>query len=208
MFSVLIKLKSSVGNRLLTENPSWQPEFKMLYNINRKSKLIIHLLECNFCEIKYFGKSEGSLNFQWTFWRFYMKPLLVFPKTKPLWFYMKLFFDFYKSFTSFLENLEQQFQWLKIVGTKNKYYYCNIWYFNTMNWIEQKHSLELLYKKGVFKNFIKFSGIHLSWKSLEATESPLKMMKNAFYSTSKAFFILKLFKFLSWLFGHVTKPLD
>ena len=96
-------------------------------------------------------------------------------------------FDFYKSFTSFLENLEQQFQWLKIVRTKNKYYYSNIWYFNTMNWIEQKHSLELLYKKGVFKNFIKFSGIHLSWKSLEATESPLKMMKNAFYSTQKLF---------------------
>ena len=30
-----------------------------------------------------------------------------------------------------------------------------------------------------------------------ATESPLKIMKNAFYFTSKAFFILKIFKFLS-----------
>ena len=29
------------------------------------------------------------------------------------------------------------------------------------------------------------------------TESPLKMMKNAFYFTSEAFFILKIFKFLS-----------
>ena len=28
-------------------------------------------------------------------------------------------------------------------------------------------------------------------------------MKNAFYFTLKAFFILKVFKFLSWLFGHV-----
>ena len=36
-----------------------------------------------------------------------------------------------------------------------------------------------------------------------ATESPLKMMKNAFYFTLKALFILKMFKFLSWLFGHV-----
>ena len=63
MFPVLIKLKSSVGNRLLTENPSRQPEFKMLYNINRKSKWIIHLLEWNLCQIKYVGKSEGSFNF-------------------------------------------------------------------------------------------------------------------------------------------------
>ena len=30
-----------------------------------------------------------------------------------------------------------------------------------------------------------------------ATESPLKMMKNDFYFTSKAFFVLKIFKFLS-----------
>ena len=30
-----------------------------------------------------------------------------------------------------------------------------------------------------------------------ATESPLKMMKNAFYFTPKALFVLKIFKFLS-----------
>ena len=30
-----------------------------------------------------------------------------------------------------------------------------------------------------------------------AAESPLKMMKNAFYFTSKALFVLKIFKFLS-----------
>ena len=40
------------------------------------------------------------------------------------------------------------------------------------------------------------------------TESPLKMMKNAFYFTSKALFILKIFKFLSWLFGLISKRLD
>ena len=38
-----------------------------------------------------------------------------------------------------------------------------------------------------------------------ATESPLKVMKNAFLITSKALFILKIFKFLLWLFGHVSK---
>ena len=41
-----------------------------------------------------------------------------------------------------------------------------------------------------------------------AAESPLKTMKNAFYSTSKTVFLLKIFKFLSWLFGHVAKRLD
>ena len=37
------------------------------------------------------------------------------------------------------------------------------------------------------------------------TESPLKMMKNAFYFILKALFVLKIFKFLLWLFGHVEK---
>ena len=33
-------------------------------------------------------------------------------------------------------------------------------------------------------------------------------MKNAFYVTLKAIFVLKIFKFLSRLFGHVAKWLD
>ena len=33
-------------------------------------------------------------------------------------------------------------------------------------------------------------------------------MKNAFYFTSKALFVLKIFKILSWLFGHVSKLPD
>ena len=36
-------------------------------------------------------------------------------------------------------------------------------------------------------------------------ESPLKMMKNAFYFILKSIFILKILKFLSWLFGNVDK---
>ena len=52
-------------------------------------------------------------------------------------------------------------------------------------------------------------------------ESPLKMMKNVFYFTSKtqndenafyftseALFVLEIFTFLSWPFGHVAKRLD
>ena len=36
-------------------------------------------------------------------------------------------------------------------------------------------------------------------------ESPLKMMKNDFHLILEALFILEIFKFLSWLFGHVEK---
>ena len=35
-----------------------------------------------------------------------------------------------------------------------------------------------------------------------AIESHLKIMKNVFYFILKALFVLKIFKFLFWLFGH------
>ena len=38
-------------------------------------------------------------------------------------------------------------------------------------------------------------------------DSPLKVMKNDFYFILKALLVLKIFKFLSWLFGHVEKRL-
>ena len=38
-------------------------------------------------------------------------------------------------------------------------------------------------------------------------ESPLKMMKNAFYFTLKALFVLKIQKFLSWVFCHAEKTI-
>ena len=37
---------------------------------------------------------------------------------------------------------------------------------------------------------------------------PFEMVKNAFYFILKALFVLKVFKFLSWVFGHVEKRLD
>ena len=36
-------------------------------------------------------------------------------------------------------------------------------------------------------------------------ESPLKIMKNGFYSILKSVFVLKMFKFLLWLFDYVEK---
>ena len=42
-------------------------------------------------------------------------------------------------------------------------------------------------------------------RQLLATKSPWKLMKNAFYLILKALFVLKIFKFFYWLFGHVEK---
>ena len=53
-----------------------------------------------------------------------------------------------------------------------------------------------------------FKGTLSGLRQFLATESPLKMMKKFFYFTLKALFVLKKFKFLSWLFGHVEKRLD
>ena len=57
------------------------------------------------------------------------------------------------------------------------------------------------------KNCEIFKGALLGLRHFLATVTPFKMMKNAFYLTLKALFVLKIFKFLSWLFGHVEKRL-
>ena len=56
-------------------------------------------------------------------------------------------------------------------------------------------------KHGLFD----FKGVLFDLRQFLITESSLKMMKNAFYFTLKAIFVLKIFTFLSWLFGHVEK---
>ena len=49
-----------------------------------------------------------------------------------------------------------------------------------------------------------FSGL----RQFLATKCPLKMMKNAFYFTLKALFVLEIFKFLSLHFSQVKNRLD
>ena len=44
-------------------------------------------------------------------------------------------------------------------------------------------------------------------RQFPTTESPLKLIKNDFYFVLKTLFVLKIFTFLSWLFGHVGKRL-
>ena len=45
----------------------------------------------------------------------------------------------------------------------------------------------------------------LGLRQLLAAERSLKMTKNDFYFMLKALFVLKIFKFLSWLFAGVGK---
>ena len=51
-------------------------------------------------------------------------------------------------------------------------------------------------------------GLSLSQKNcfICFNESPLKMIKNVFYFILEVRFVLKIFKVLSGLFGHVGKP--
>ena len=52
-----------------------------------------------------------------------------------------------------------------------------------------------------------FKGALLGLRQFLMTESSLKMKKNAFYFTSKALFVLEMFKCLSGLFGHKEKTI-
>ena len=56
-----------------------------------------------------------------------------------------------------------------------------------------------------FCTWLFFEGTLSDLRQFLATENPLKMLKNVFLFHLKIFFILKMFKFLSWLFGHVAK---
>ena len=57
-------------------------------------------------------------------------------------------------------------------------------------------------------NDLYFKGALSGLRQFLATESPLKMIKNSFYFTSEAIFLLKILEFLSWRFGHIAKRLD
>ena len=74
-----------------------------------------------------------------------------------------------------------------------------------------------LFKSNIFTHYqvclrkfpeLIFKGTLSGLTQFLASENPSKMMKNAFYFTLKALFVLKIFKFLSWLFGHAEKRLD
>ena len=80
------------------------------------------------------------------------------------------------------------------------------WQINCKNWhnFESKFDIhEMFFLKVIFSDNVSFKGSLSGLGQFWATESPLKMIKNAFYFTLKALFVLKIFKFLFLLFGHV-----
>ena len=75
------------------------------------------------------------------------------------------------------------------------------------SWASRLNSI--FYTSFLFKILkVGFKGALSGLRQFLASERPLEMMKNAFYFTLKALFILMIFKFLSWLFCHVEKRLD
>ena len=48
-----------------------------------------------------------------------------------------------------------------------------------------------------------YTGMLTDFQFICVTESPLKVMKNGFYFILKFLSVLKIFKLLSWLFGHI-----
>ena len=56
--------------------------------------------------------------------------------------------------------------------------------------------------------FRDFKGTPLGLRQILATESPLRMMKNAFYFTFTALFVCDIFQFLFCIFVHVRRNLD
>ena len=59
----------------------------------------------------------------------------------------------------------------------------------------------------LYKKKLSIKGALSGLRQFSVNKNPLNMMKNAFYFTSKALFVLKMFKFVSGLFSHVGKRL-
>ena len=82
--------------------------------------------------------------------------------------------------------------------------YCSI---KMLLWKKQpsRNCVEIMFAFNVFHEGDQI--LPRKWQPLTA-ESPFKMMKNAFYFTLKSLLVLKIFKFLSWIFSNVKKRLD
>ena len=74
--------------------------------------------------------------------------------------------------------------------------------------VKEKKTPDLYHWRHKILIWESFKGALSGLRQFLAPESPFKMMENGFYFTSKAPSVLKIFKSLSWLFGHVSKRLD
>ena len=79
---------------------------------------------------------------------------------------------------------------------------------STALFLERKKTLRHNEKASSWNGWTTDKGALSGLRQFLATENPLKIMKNIFYFISKTILVLKIFKFLSWLFGNVSKQLD
>ena len=88
-------------------------------------------------------------------------------------------------------------------------YASSVWQVFDWHILESDYNYELksLTQRRISFNYVFLkSDSHLSKKKIICfNESPLKMMKNALYFILEALFVLKIFKFLPWLFFDVEK---
>ena len=89
---------------------------------------------------------------------------------------------------------------LNIFHTFSQCFYCWLWTCSVQHGYNDFHRLK---PKTVLK-----SDSHIPKKKIICfDDSPSKMLKNVFYFILKVLFVLRIFKFLSWLFGHVENDL-
>ena len=86
------------------------------------------------------------------------------------------------------------------------------WFFSRLfHWLFSSllREVETFFSKLILKSMPHFLKVGLSPSKkicvIYLIESPLKLMKSAFYFIFQALLALKIFKFFSWLFGHVEK---
>ena len=80
---------------------------------------------------------------------------------------------------------------------------------NTRFELVMRYSIQICYRDTLFPGFLCYLKSTLgSFYFICFNESHLKMMKNAFFFTLKALFVLNIFIFLTWLFRNVEKGCD
>ena len=105
---------------------------------------------------------------------------------------------------------DQKFMWLGKLPMSQVWYLQVLWKWRYSAFFVMRHH-KITWSKGHVTWYVGAPQLEGALKVLRqflTTESPLKIMKNAFCFTLKALFVLKIFRFLFRLFAHVEKRLD
>ena len=114
-------------------------------------------------------------------------------KMMKFYFFSHRLTSYVKMFNKYLQFIDEMY----VSGVFQTFFYSEVIY------CQKRPHLHIYIQACIFIEV----GLSLSKKMCVncLTENPFIMMKNAFYFILTSFFILKIFKFLSRLFGHVGK---